>query len=260
MRAFVISLGHCNPSVWAISAARFYETAGLTPVDGGKRWLLNANGSAHEFEHIWLDQHYPLGDRKDAHAVCERYGIRVLDAGRNLGLHGGFNHVLKEVGARAGDMLVGFDPDSYPDTPGWLQAMVEVMQNGEKVAWISLMNRISRGEMQQRGFRPEAIGRHVVWETLAPVVNSICAWSGDFLLKTEGLHEPLEFYGFLECAMWPRLKAQGKQWVFIDGVWEGSELVGAGDEEYRQWKAVYAHEKRTSLSFAEWLKTGKPLA
>lgn len=245
MRVFAISLGHCNPSVWARSAAQFYATAGF---DKPSRFLST-------FEHFWLDQHYPLGDRSDAHGVCKRYGIRVLDAGRNLGLHDGFNHVVRELGPRPGDLFVGYDPDSWPVTPGWLQRMVEVAATAKRVGWISLMNPVSRREMGERGFKPEQLGDLVLWETLAPVVNSICAWPAEFLLSAGGLREPLQYYGYLECAMWDELRKQGKRWVFIDSVWEGQELVGAGDPEYREWKAKYAHARETNLSFGDWLKT-----
>lgn len=208
-----------------------------------------------QYRHILVDQHYPLPNKQENRAKLRQLGpqYEVLDPGRNLGLHHGFNWACSQLPLKDDDILIGYDPDSYPVTPGWDMALVTAIAHGGNVAWASLMNPISRRELDERGFTPRRIGHIHTLETHRPCVNSICAWRWDFLRKAGGLKEPTAFYGGLECAMWKALNDQKQKWVYLLEWHEKSYFFDKQDMVYRDYKWHHAHTGQWPGDFESYL-------
>ena len=203
-----------------------------------------------------LNNHYPLPSKSEVDswlkANASKYKYSVLDAGKNLGLHGGINWLDAQV-FNAGDHMLAVDPDTLPGSKGWDEAMWAAAQDSRNV-WVSAFNNHSWGEMCERGYMEEP----PLIIPKAPVCNSICLWSIDWLRDCGGLQEPSKWYGGLEMCMWRFLDQKSKRWVFTRDAFEESSLSypNYGDLKYREYKFEHAH-KGYPHSFEEFLQ-GKP--
>lgn len=195
---------------------------------------------------VMLDQHYPLPSSHENTLalldIAREHGALYLNAGRNLGLARGFNHMLHTVGVEPEDVVIGYDPDCYPETVGWDSAFVDVLRAAPDVGWASLGNDFSEREMKERGFTPGWDGGHFTWTTHKAVLNSVCAWPAKWMLKVGGLTEPNKYYGGVECCMWDKL--QPLRWVFLTDFREirRSAIQEAPDTQYTAYKWAHAHE------------------
>lgn len=103
------------------------------------------------------------------------------------------------------------------------------------------------------------MARHIeLWVTRLPVVNSICAFRGSFLNATNGLHEPNDWYGYLESEMFWRMKKLGLEWAFLPGWREDDSIRDLQDKEYMWWKWKWAHLKEWSGDLASYVAAGCP--
>lgn len=213
-----------------------------------------------KIEHHVLWQHYPLdteANYKKLQENCRILGIRLHDAGQNLGLHGGFNWLFQRLRPSPNEVVIGYDPDSFPVAPGWDMALVRAIEgSGGKTVWASLMNPRSRKDLEARGFNKGKVDGHLeVWHTKSAVTNSVCAFKYEWLMRV-GFTEPRPFYGHFETEMYGKLR--GKQWTFLPGYTEADHLRDLHDIEYVHWKWVHAHLKTFDGDFGQWLASGKP--
>lgn len=155
------------------------------------------------------------------------------------------------------DVVIGYDPDSCPISPGWDLALVEVMRKDPNVNWSSLMSPRCQPELTARGYTSRKLDQIEVWYTKQAVVNSICAWRVGWLRRIGGLQEPNAFYGGLECSMYAALGPN--QWAFLPGWWEDDRLRDGMDPEYRVWKWRHAHLHDWPGDFKSFLEAGAPL-
>lgn len=236
-------------------------TLGFTPSRILKESLRNFYATrCLQFEHIFLDNHYPINKEQnqlECMELCEEYGLTYIDAGKNLGLHHGFNYALKEIGFKKDDIVIAFDADSYPTIPMWDLALWDTLQDPE-IAWSSLMNPRSMGDLKSKGYETRTIENREIWIAHNAVVNSVCAFRGDFLTSTEGLHEPNDWYGHLETDMFGRLQTLGLRWGFVNGYGESDHLRDMHDRDYVVYKWCLAHHRSWSGDFESWLEAGKP--
>lgn len=238
-----ITLGFAPSRIWRQSIAAYAKTR--NPDLG--------------YRHFFLNQHYPLNkaqNEKENREICDQYGVEYLDAGRNIGLHNGFNYALKAINPGPGSIVIAYDPDTNPISPGWDMALVRAIRGDpkQKVVWASLLHEAARLEVAQRGFESRKADGYIEMRIpRGPVMNSICAWSVDWLLSVGMLIEPNDWYGHLESAMWNKLN--GKQWAFLPGWTENEEFRSQQDEEYKIYKWELAHKGSTTLDFESWLKT-----
>lgn len=215
------------------------------------------------YEHFLLDQHYPLDkerNRQEIRSLCDLYDVEVLDAGRNLGLHGGFNWAVRQLGLRADDIVIAYDLDSLPLTKGWDMALVRAIAGDPegRVVWSSLLNPRSRRDLEARGYvRRQVDGYLELWVTRTAVTNSICAWRYGWLERVGFLSEPRAFYGHLEAAMFDRLGA-ASDWAFLPGWTESDELRDLHDRAYVVYKWCHSHLKSWDGDFESWLAAGSP--
>jgi len=241
-----ITLGFVPARIWKQSAAAYAAT---------RNPLLR-------YKHYFVDQHYPLKKEKNRVAlrkICEEHGIEVLDPGKNLGLHDGFNWALRQINPPDHAVIIAYDPDTNPLGQGWDMALVRAIRGDSKqnVVWASLIHEQAAKELEERGYeRRKADGYIDLMVTRRPVMNSISAFSYGWLKRVGGLSEPTAFYGHLEAAMYDKLG--GRDWAFLPGWAENEVLRAKQDKEYMTYKWVHAHLQTWKGDFESWLAAGKP--
>jgi hypothetical protein len=207
-------------------------------------------------EHHVLTNHYPIDhdvNEKVVKALCEAYKITWHDLGQNVGLSAGYNHLINNLNLQDDDVVIGVDPDTWPETPGWSNALVSVLQD-KTIAWASLMNHHAVNELPQRGYTTHTVNGVIAYEAHQACVNSICAWPGWFLKRLNGLKEPNQWYGGIEIMSMPKIKQMGFKWVYLPEFKEAYHSRVEGDGPYRHYKWEYAHKHSTKLDFKAWLE------
>lgn len=251
MRVFAITLAFCNPKVLERSIRAFYAS----------------RNPDMELEHVIVDQHYPMHRKETAvllASLAGEFGIRVLDPGKNLGLHAGFNWAMCALNPRDEDIIIGYDGDSLPISPGWDMALVRAIdgtktQHGKKVVWSTLGNPRTIKDINLRGFdKATADGYLDIWLTRTSITNSVCAWRYGWLRSVGFLHEPRAFYGHLEAEMWGRMRKDREAWGVLPGWQESDELRDFHDREYVVYKWKHAHEKSWPGDFESFVAAGCP--
>lgn len=243
---YTITLGFVPARIWerSLDAYQRFKSPGL------------------DYVHIFVDACYPIDEienRRQLHKLCADNGVKVISPGRNLGLHGNFNFALNHIGFGCDDIIIAYDADSSPISPGWDRALVDALRIDPRLAWSSLLNSRSKRELAQRGYDRRFANQIELWVTKTAVVNSICAWKGSFLKSTGGLHEPNAYYGGLEVDMFPRMKALGLEWGFLPQYEEDDSLRDMEDEEYRKYKWAHAHLNQWPGDFKSFLEAGCPI-
>lgn len=241
MSLFTITMGFVPARIWRQSCEAYYRTA------------------ERKTEHIFVDQHYPLHEaenRRELWRICCEYGISVLDPGHNLGGTEGFNYALERIKLEPDDVVIGYDPDSYPITPGWDGALADAIALDPKIVWTSLMSQRANPELEARGYERRYLNQIEVWRTKQPVVNSVCGFRASWLQAVGGLRQPSKWYGGLECALWASLGAS--EWCFLPGWWEWDDIRDQQDREYLWWKWCSAHLKEWDGDFASYVAAGCP--
>lgn len=198
---------------------------------------------------VALDNHYPTLTKSQKTRLKNKFDLTILDVGENLGLSGGYNYLVEQHPKLEKAIL--YDCDSNPETKGWDEALMDVIQNPD-IAYISLMFETAKREMKERGFTPLQYGKHVVWQPKRACVQSISCADLNYLRSIGGLQEPKKYYGGLESMMFKYWNDKHKL-VYIDGVYETQlNQDNDVDEEYVKYKWEYAH-KGYNGSFENWI-------
>lgn len=181
-----------------------------------------------------LDNHYSRESSDWLEENKEKYQYSLFDNGYNMGLHDGFNFLLKYVTTTH---VIGLDPDTLPMTKGF---DLELLKHGQdpRNVWVSCFNTHSFSEMRNPTFENGLIiSSHAV-------VNSICLWQCDWLRRSGGVQEPTKLYGGLEIWMWKYLDQKTKRWVFALNSLEAcsNSMPDLQDPVYRSFKWEHAHK------------------
>lgn len=241
----VISLCHNDPNLIEKSLDQLQATRDKTNV---------------QMDIVMVDQHWPI-DKENTHLrlkeIAAKNNAKLLDFGKNLGLHKGFNAAFLSQNFPDNGMVIGYDPDTWPVTYGWDKAMCDTFVSDPSIGWLSLWNESSDREIieQQKGLKTAVIGGHTVHVLDYAVMNSICGFRSGWLKKVGGLVEPNEFYGGVECAMWNHLQEHKMKWVFMRDFKEIPELRWRAPRAYIVWKDLHGREGTVKVSFEDWLKT-----
>lgn len=251
MAVYAITLAFAHPKILALSIKAFYETRNeLLPLAG----------------HLIVDQHYPL-HRAEILSGLETqrkdHGCRILDPGRNLGLHVGFNWALSQINPQPEDIIIGYDGDSLPLSKGWDMALVRAIDSRRtdgqgEVVWATLGNPRTLGDIRARGFDSvTADGYLRLMLTRSSITNSVCAWRYRWLKEVGFLQEPMAFYGHLEATMWGKLRG-GKRWAVLPDWNESDELRDLHDRAYIVYKWMHSHTKEWPGDFESYVRAGCP--
>ena len=242
---YTITTGYSPARIWALSLASYKK---------------HKNPDV-KYTHIYVDNHYPLNieqNRAEIKRICQDNDVIILNPGRNLGLHDGFNYALKYCDIKPYDIIIGYDGDSNPISYGFDGALVHALEFDHSLGWVSLMSPRAKPEILSRGYTAKQVRHLELWLTHKAVVNSVCAFRGEFLLKTGGLKEENAIYGGLEAVMFPKLREMGLHWGFLTGWHEDDLYRDMQDKEYLWWKWKYAHLKEFSGDFASYVSAGCP--
>lgn len=239
MRVFVLTLAYAPAAVLKAGIERLYETA------------------TSSFHHVIVDQHYPF-NRSDVMREVWRLGsvyeARVLDPGKNLGLHQGHNWALAQCKLQDDDIVILYDPDSWPLTNGWDQAIVDVMRADRGFDIVGLIDPRSRRELDERGIAWEGfVSGLYVQQPVRDGIISVAGYSGALLNRFGGFDEVLPYYGGLEAAMWGRLQAHGGKWCYLTNHDESLHLQELADPEFKAYKDAHAQTRTFAGTFEEWL-------
>lgn len=232
-----ISLCYNQPDVIYNSVRRYYET------------------TTQPTRHILFDAQWPLERTKMDNVLKTLhadYGCEIHNIGQNMGLARNFNHCLSLIDLDSTELVVAYDPDSWPMERGWDQAMLDVIRSRANAAWISLWHPHAQRELlgENRG----AAEGNLVWATSA-VMNSVSGFRPSWLKACGGLYEINPFYGGVESNTWDRLAEHGMRWVFLrdytEVFWPKPELLNS---EYRDYKFQTTHGGKKQVEFSEWLR------
>lgn len=247
MAVYTITLGFGPAKMIRQSFIRYYET----------------RNKELPFTHVLVDQHYPINkeeNRKEIAEICKEFGVAIVDPGKNLGLHEGFNWAMRKLEMKPEDIMICFDPDSYPVTPGWDMALVRaILGDPEKrIAWASVTNKSSMGDIIAKGHTVrKSDGFIELWIPNHPIVNFLCAFHVEWLLSVGGLSEPKNFYGHLESHMYSKLG--NRQWALLPGWWEDSRLCEMQDWQLFAYKIAHAFYDTWTGDFESFYQAGCPL-
>lgn len=248
MAVYAITLAFMNPEIVKTSIEAFHATRNPElPLAG----------------HYVVDQHYPLQREAAKQTLRELPGCTVLDPGRNLGLHEGFNWAMRQLPLKPEDIVIGYDADSLPLSRGWDMALVRAIEarrsdgHGE-VVWSSLGNPRTLSDLYARGYDPvTADGYLRLFLTRTAITNSVCAWRYGWLKEVGFLEEPRAFYGHLEAAMWGKLRP-GKRWAVLPDWTESDALREKHDRAYIVYKWRHSHLNDWPGDFESFVKAGCP--
>lgn len=244
MKVHVITLGYAPARILSAGIERFYETL-------SKEVPLN---------HVVVDHLYPLRHSEIMTAIesgRQRFGYQVLTPSVNMGLHGGLNWACDHIKPAPEDIVVIYDPDSYPLDSGWLQAFVVAIKNGG-LSIAGIVNKGILNELKTRTARSYLVDGYL--EIIEPKVAgmlSVCGWRWDFVQAAGGFQEPNAHYGGLEAAMWARLG--GRKWGYLPQYREDSEIIHCQqDDDYMHWKWRHSQRMDWQGTFESYIAAGCP--
>lgn len=186
-----------------------------------------------DVRHLQLDNKYPIG-WAELHNEMLMHGVKfprvkVLDAGKNLGLHGGVNYMLKlilegyngEPPADDNDIVIAIDADDDPVHIGWVDTFVDVFAALPKLGWASLMCEPGRDVLNYRNVPIQTVdvGRdnHIRYRKPGfPLINTVCAWRVKALRELGDITEPHAYYGGIEVDMMPKFEKAGWDVIWLE--------------------------------------------
>lgn len=241
-KVWAIHLCHNDPDIIEESIEQYLKTKSQNMV---------------ETVHVFLNQHWPINyqDFEDRiKSLSQRVNGIYLDAGKNLGLHDGFNWAVNQLQIPDNAGVIGYDPDSYPVTQGWDLAMCKVVTDNPRIVWVSLWTPHTKREIEERNSIKwsKKINGVLAVSIKGPLLNSVCMINRGWLRSVGGLTEPSKFYGGLECAMFPKIKDM--EWVYLPEYEEKTWFQDRVNPLYRQWKWEHAIKGTAPMSFEDWVK------
>lgn len=248
MSVHIFTTAFCNAKVFAAGMQSLHDTVDFDAL------------GAH---HYVLDNHYPL-DAISAHAAIDAYAasregkVTVVDAGRNLGLHEGLNHLFDRFGKAfdGNDMLVAYDADEAPVNAGWAAVMASVFASDPKAGWLSLNCNAVNESLERQGVAIEVRAGQRMRVPTFPMMNVVVGWRVDCVRLMGLFQEPHAYYGGIELAMQPLCREQGFYVGFLEDFWTSNHR-GYADRVYELYKLRHVGHELPHFpgSFDEFLQT-----
>lgn len=241
-----------------------FVTPGFVPFRLFEKGLeyLKATRTITDFEHYFLDNHYPISRERNAASLkdlCRANNITWVDSGRDIGLHMSLNNWLDVAKPSDDDIMIGFDADSQPLDKGWDQALVDVLTGDSRIAVCGLYGHwfddIKKSTLEAKQVNNVNYGIHPNTD-----MYNISGWNIGHVRKIGGFDQHYKLYGTLEACMWSKWSQLGlKVGYLLDyretvGEYDMSKYT---DEEYLQWKKV--HLKGFQGGLEAWIECGQPV-
>jgi hypothetical protein len=241
MKVWTITLCHNDPEIISDSLRQYYAT----------------KSPKVETIHVLVDQHWPINKiacKRSLESLARDYKCVLLDPGRNLGLHDGFNWAMNQFAIPDNAGIIGYDPDSWPIQSGWDEAMCKAFMGDPTINWISLWHQHAYSQLIAEGAayaNIETINGIELQTLKRAVMNSVCMFRAGWLKSVGGLYEGNKYYGGLEVAMWEKIKPG--RWVFLPGFLEDLRLHDRVHPWYREYKWRHAHLRDFTGTFEEYV-------
>ncbi|MFA5419618.1 MAG: hypothetical protein WC341_14300, partial [Bacteroidales bacterium] len=233
MNLYAVSIAYYEPDVIGMSVGKFFRTSGVENIECGiSKW-------------IFVNNHWPIKPNNmnlSVNQLAKFMNAEVVTPEKNLGGHGGFSFGIKNLKFEDDDLILNYDLDSYPETYGWLKAMVETMQADKTLGYVALLN---NKEVGHPG-KTEIIGGHKV---LFP--DKIYMWNVTLFrgsVMREGMLADSTYYGYVETAMRRKIDAMGLRMGYMEDCRE-SNISLPQNPIYYKYKRAHAHEKTFNGSF-----------
>lgn len=241
MKKYIVTPAFCKASVLE---ANFKNIASAPPMG---------------FKRVVVDGHYPI-DKEENRArikqLCALYDAIYLDPGMDMGLHRNLNYAIEQVGIGPEDVMFGLDPDDFP-APGSIDKITEIMQLDRGIAVCAngfsvIYQRVKEGHLSMT-----SVGSHVVYIHRSVEMFRSCGWNMRFIhsLPTK-FHQPNNYYGGIECYLFPKWKQQGLKLAYVQDTCDHVELDRNDpklfDKSLRKYKD--AHLGGFKGSFEEYIK------
>lgn len=204
-----------------------------------------------------LDQHWPLNREKNLAKLISHHNryprVTIHNAGENLGIHRGFNYLMKVVNLQDDDIMITTAPDTAPITTGWDKALIDVMKTAPYLAMLSCTNK-DVDETPNRQWRySEVAGYRVAFANEACGMYGAAAYRGSFLRRIGGFYQNRPYYGGIEAEMLGRARQLGMTCAYLPDYRESYELQNRHPQVYTDYKWIQGHENSFQGSFADYL-------
>src|SRR6266853_5194619 len=121
MKIYMVSLAFAPARIMIESMRQVYETIGNI-----------------KYEHLLLNNHYPIDKKRNDKllmTLLASYDCTLYDLESNVVLSAGYNFLIEKCNLQDEDIVLGIDPDVWPLTPGWGEALVKVLLADPTVGW-----------------------------------------------------------------------------------------------------------------------------
>lgn len=237
MKLFCVSVVHMEPEIAAMSLMRLKRTGGVEP----DRTVI-------------VSHHWPINPRNFDDCVHGLAGIfestKIVRPEKNLGGHGGFTFGLEHIDFDDDDLILGYDPDSYPREWNWLRAMIDVMIADSTMGYVSLMSEWIQGN---RDWRIEDIGGRRVAFHPVPDMFNVTIWRGKMLRQGMMAERENPWYGNVETAMARHAEFVGMRWGYMRDFLEDYCPI-PHHPLYVEWKKRAGGARSYSGNFDEYVK------
>lgn len=217
------------------------------------------------FEHLIVDLGFPivkgneipqdiekakLANSHENIITAQTYNCKFISI-RNQGVSQNWEKARQHMRIGDTDVLICADPDERTKNNGWLQAISDVIQYGDKIAWCSLM--MEEHLPYCKNFNKVLIHGHSVYILEGSLNWAQGGFNGKFLNKIGGVPVPegAPIYGWIESACHHKMRELGyKVAILADYFVEHTECSPL----YREWKTdITTNVKNGQIDFEEWL-------
>jgi len=245
MRTFLFTPAFCKAKLLEDCLKHFYMEKKRDPFYAAMR-------------HVVIDNHYPVNKERNRDWIkiyCEQYNCLYVDSGKDLGLHEGLNHAMKEVGITREDYMLVCDPDDRP-APGSLKALKQVMKADPKIAVAACVG-YDYYHSVRRNSKPDLIAEHQVFIHNTVEMWNVAAYHVGFIKDIGGFKEIFAYYGGIEAALYDQWKDLGMKLAYLKNFNCDWTPVNKHDPElfdvdYRNWKTAHT-SREFDGSFEEFL-------
>ena len=218
------------------------------------------------FEHIIFDLGFPLStddvviphnvekskeeNSLELKAICRQFGSKYVKMD-NRGVSQNWSAAIRELVPDDSDIIIGVDPDEFPQSFGWVDGMRKALS---EVSVVSLFQRGLERIILPGMYHEKIVDGERIWIMKAVTNWALIGISGAFLNEIKEIPVPrqTQIYGNIESELLKLMNIRRKQWCIlpdkkvthVNPVWL-----------YRQWKdfSIFDTGGVPQIQFEEWL-------